>query len=205
MTKNYRDYREVHKELEPKENYTVEGYCALWEPYILLEVDNVPYYEQIHKEALDEADMSDIIFQLNHEGRVYARQSNNTLRVTTDNKGIYIKADLSSTEASRSIYEDIEKGLLNKQSWAFTVAEEYFDKETRTRHITKIKKVYDCSVVALASNTDTNIKISDKEERSRANYIDGVINKEKTEKNERARVEAEYIYLLKLNQMKGSI
>ena len=205
MTKNYRDYREVHKELEPKENYTVEGYCALWEPYILLEVDNVPYYEQIHKEALDEADMSDIIFQLNHEHRVFARVSNNTLEVTTDNKGIYIKADLSSKEDSRSIYEDIEKGLLNKQSWAFTVAEEYFDKETRTRHITKIKKVYDCSVVALASNTDTNIKVSSKEERSRANYIDGVINIEKTEKNERARVEAEYIYLLKLNQMKGSI
>ena len=47
--------------------------------------------------------------------------------------------------------------MINKMSWAFSVAEESYDRETHTRTILKIKKVYDVSAVSIPANGDTEI------------------------------------------------
>ena len=47
--------------------------------------------------------------------------------------------------------------MITKMSWAFTVAEESYDRETHTRTILKIKKVYDVSAVSIPANNDTEI------------------------------------------------
>ena len=59
----------------------VEGYATTFNaPYLLYEFeDGTKIYERIDAHALDSADMSDVIMQYDHEGRVFARQSNNTL------------------------------------------------------------------------------------------------------------------------------
>lgn len=198
MINNNRDYRET-KPLEPKDDYIIEGYCALFKPYLLMERDGLEYFEFIHPQALNGADMSDIVLQLDHIGKVYARTSNKSLQVTADSKGIFIRADLSKTESARQIYEEVSTGMLNKQSWAFTVEEEYYDSNTRTRNITKIKKIYDCAITAKPANPSTNLKAV---ERSSAQFLNGVIQKTQTELNERLKVE--YLYLLKLQQTKGN-
>lgn len=79
--------------------------------------------------------------QYDHSGRVYARNSNNTLKLTADDKGLLIAADLSKTELARGLYEDINAGMITKMSWAFTVAEDSYDRNTHTRTILKIKGV----------------------------------------------------------------
>lgn len=103
------------------------------------------------------ADLSDVIMQYDHTGRVYARNSNNTLKLTADTKGLLIAADLSKTELARGLYEDISAGMITKMSWAFTVAEDSYDRVTHTRTILKIKKVYDVSAVSAPANDGTSI------------------------------------------------
>ena len=119
--------------------------------------DGTKIYERIDAHALDGADMSDVIMQYDHEGRVFARQSNKTLILQPDYKGLKVAADLGKTDLARGLYQDIEAGMINKMSWAFSVAEESYDRETHTRMILKIKKVYDVSAVSIPANGDTEI------------------------------------------------
>lgn len=139
--------------------YYVEGYATTFDkPYLLYEIeDGTKFYERIDAHALDGADMSDVIMQYDHEGRVFARESNNTLILIPDHKGLLIAADLSKTDLARGLYQDIEAGMITKMSWAFTVSEESYDRATRTRTILKIKKVYDVSAVSIPANGDTEI------------------------------------------------
>jgi len=160
-------------------DHYVEGYATTFEPYELYECDGIKYYEQIDRNALEGADMSDVIFQYDHQGKVYARQSNKTLILEADDKGLLICADLSKSEAAREMYNEIETGLVTRMSWAFVVSEDSYDRDTRTRKILKIKKVYDVSAVSIPANNDTQI--------SARSYFDGVIEIEKRESLERKR------------------
>ena len=85
--------------------YYVEGYATTFDkPYLLYEFeDGTKFYERIDAHALDGADMSDVIMQYDHEGRVFARESNNTLILIPDHKGLLIAADLSKTEGCTKI------------------------------------------------------------------------------------------------------
>ena len=161
-------------------DYYVEGFATTFnKPYLLYELDGVKYYEEIDRHALDEADLSDVIMQYDHQGKVLARLSNGTLGLEPTEKGLFIYADLSKSQAAKELYEEIKNGLVTKMSWAFTVAEDEYDRETRTRTITKIKKVYDVSAVSIPANGDTDI--------SARSYVDGVIERERREALERRR------------------
>ena len=76
-------------------SYYVEGYAARYEPYVLYDLDDGPIYERFEPGCFDNCDMSDIIFQLNHQGTVMARQSNGTRIVEADGNGLFTAADLS--------------------------------------------------------------------------------------------------------------
>jgi len=179
MIPNEREYRNmsllVRKAEEGDEkNYRVEGYATTFDdPYELFSFEDITYYEKIDRHAFDEADMSDVIFQYDHEGMVYARQSNGTLVLDPDEKGLHIEADLSLTEEARKMYEAINTGLVVHMSWAFTVRESKYDTETHTRTITKVKKVYDVSAVSIPANPSTYI--------AARSYIEGEIEKERQE------------------------
>ena len=160
-------------------DFYVEGYATTFEPYELFEVDGIKYYEQVDRNAFIGADMSDVIMQYDHTGRVMARQSNGSLIIEPNDGGLFICADLSKSDASRSLYEDISQGLVTKMSWAFTIAEEEYDRDTRTRLIKRVNKVYDVSAVSIPANSDTLI--------SARSFFDGVIEEEKQELLERRR------------------
>lgn len=161
----------------------VEGYATTFgDPYVLWEYDGVQYKEVIDKNALAGADLSDVLFQYNHSGRVFARTKmkqgkSPTLLLEPQEKGLFVAADLGSTTEARKMYEDIDSGLIYRMSWAFTVEEDSYNRETHTRTITKIKKVYDVSAVDLPANPSTDI--------SSRSYFEGVIEKEQQELAER--------------------
>jgi len=140
-------------------DFYVEGYATTFDaPYLLYEFeDGTKIYERIDAHALDGADMSDVIMQYDHAGRVFARQSNKTLILVPDHKGLLVAADLGRTDLARGLYRDIEAGMINKMSWGFTVAEESYDRQTHTRTIIRIKKVYDVSAVSIPANSGTEI------------------------------------------------
>lgn len=163
--KQEREYRALAAPLSVQQaakridtDYYVEGYATTFDkPYLLYELDGVKFYERIDAHALDGADMSDVIMQYDHEGRVFARQSNKTLILVPDHKGLLVAADLGRTDLARGLYQDIDAGMITKMSWAFTVKEESYDRATHTRTILKIKKVYDVSAVSIPANGDTEI------------------------------------------------
>lgn len=149
-------------------DYYVEGYATTFnKPYLLYEFeDGTKIYERIDAHALDSADMSDVIMQYDHEGRVFARQSNGTLILQPDEKGLFIAADLGKTDLARGLHQDIEAGMITKMSWGFTVTEDSYDKLTHTRTILKIAKVYDVSAVSIPANGDTEISTRNAASRS---------------------------------------
>ena len=156
--------------------YYIEGYATTWDPYVLMEIGGITYYEKIARDAFAGADMSDIIMQYNHDGKVFARNSNGTLIVEPDDHGFFIAADLSRSAGAKELYNEIQEGLITKMSWAFTVSDESYDKDTRTRTINRVKKVYDVSAVSIPANSGTEI--------SARSYLNGVIEREKQELQE---------------------
>lgn len=143
--------------------FYVEGYATTFDvPYLLYDDGEIKIYEVIDRNALDGADLSDVILQFDHVGRVYARQSNGTLIIEPDSHGIFTAADLSRTAGAKELHSDIAAGMITKMSWAFTIAPngdsiEQQDATTYLRRIKKIKKVYDVSAVSIPANSDTEI------------------------------------------------
>ena len=198
--KNDREYRDMvlavaerAEETEETDEKRVEGYATTFdEPYTLFEDNEIIYREQIARTAFDNTDMSDVIMQYDHEGRVFARTGNNTLTVNPDDKGLFITADLGGTEIGRNLFEEIRGGYTNKMSFGFIVDA---DEELRTdaedgridilRTITGISKLFDVSAVSLPANEGTSISAST---RSR---IDGVIDEIRTERSEAEKLKLE--------------
>ena len=180
--KSDREYRMVSVEFRAKEEdeqkYIVEGYATTFnDPYVLYTYDGVDYKEEVDQRALDGADMDDVIFLYNHEGMVFARQSNGSLKLEVEEKGLRVWADLSLTEDSRRLYEAIKTGLVTQMSWAFTVEEDSYNEKEHLRKLLKIRKVYDVSAVSIPANPATDIS-------ARA-YFDGVIEEQRRRDLER--------------------
>lgn len=146
-------------------DYYVEGYASTFnDPYMLYKTfDDIEVWEVIDPDAFRDCDMSDVIYLYDHEGRVFARQSNGTLVVEPQLHGLFVAADLGSTSSSRSIYEDIAAGLITRMSWAFDPdwdsIEEIYDEDERkfTSIIHRVRKVYDVSCVSLPADPNTEI------------------------------------------------
>lgn len=172
--KSDRQYRSAVEFVPGNDEYIVEGYATTFnDPYVMYSYEGVDYKESIDRRALDGADMTDVIMQYDHQGKVYARMSNGTLTLTPDERGLKIRADLSKSAGARSLYEEIKEGLITKMSWAFTIDEEEYDRVNHERKIMRIKKVYDVSAVSIPANPGTDI--------SARSYFDGEIEKEKQE------------------------
>lgn len=143
--------------------FYVEGYASTFDdPYTLFEdEDGWRYVEIVEPTAFANADMSDVIMQYDHDGQVYARQSNGTLVVEPDAHGLFVAADLSRTTLSRQMWEQVESGLVTRMSWAFTIADETVERDEAnkvlTSRITAVRKVFDVSAVSRPADPNTAI------------------------------------------------
>lgn len=137
---------------------TVEGYAAIFEsPAVLYSYDGVDYREVIDRKAFSGAQMVDVVMNYNHQGKPVARTKNGTLQLRVDSTGLQIRADLSGTEEGRRLYEEIRGGYIDKMSFAFTVSEDSYDRDTHTRRILGIQRLYDVAAVDLPAYDATNI------------------------------------------------
>jgi len=174
-----REYRNMELRIADGEpNYKVEGYASTFDTYVLFSEDGIDYKERIDPNAFDGADMSDVVFRIDHEGPVYARTSAGSIELDIDSKGLHNVTDLSRTARSRAIFEEIAAGNYPQMSFAFTVAEDGYDRETHTRIIHRIAKVFDISPVSFPANPNTSLGV-----KTRA-YFDGVIEEERAERLE---------------------
>lgn len=169
-------------------NQPYELYRSSWDGYTYIVM------EQVDPKAFDDCDMSDVIMQYNHEGRVFARTSNGTMELDPDEHGLHVRANLGGTEIGRQLYEEIEGGYTDKMSFGFRVGKdkreetEERDEDNGTttvtilRTILTVSKLYDVSAVSIPANDGTSI--------SSRNFAEGVIDevrKEIAKREERER------------------
>lgn len=177
-----RQYRrnDAHPELtaveESDEKRVVGHACTFNDPYLLWRSDSgkIEIWEQVDPSAFNQCDMSDVIMQFDHTGRVLARTRNGTLTLAADSTGLRVEADLTKSALGPGVYEDIKNGILDRMSFGFKVRA---DKQERTsdelgntkliRTITDVEKLYDVSVVSIPANDGTDI--------SARSFCDGLI------------------------------
>lgn len=187
MKVNEREYRDftlavVNLEDQEEERKIVSGYASVFNtPYTLFEDDELVIQEQVSDKAFENADITDVIFQYNHEGRVFARVSNGTLKVVPDDKGLSIEADLGGTDIGNQLYQEIKGGYTTKMSYGYTVdgadwTESRLDdgRILELRTVTSVSKVYDVSAVSIPANNATSISVR--------NLSDGVIEQVRAER-----------------------
>lgn len=176
-----REYRAMTIAPTDDEQRVVEGDFSTYDtPYLLYSynIDGtvVEVWEEVKRGAFDDTELSDVIMQYDHTGRVFARKSNGTLELKLTETP-HMRANLGGTEIGRQLYEEIKGGYTTKMSFGFTVKD---DERVRTeentdgvrkikilRSIKAIKKLYDVSAVSLPANDQTSI--------SARSFSDGVL------------------------------
>ena len=203
MPSKEREYRSMelravkNGDMPTGDDYVVEGYATTFDDtYELFRDGNYIVMEKVDRDAFKDTDMSDVIFQIDHEGRVYARTRNDSLSLKIDEHGLKTRADLGLTESSRSVYEDISAGLYDRMSFAFTVNKDSYTEEERddgtvivTRTILGVGKLYDVSAVSFPANPNTDISARSKD------LIDGEIK----------RFEAERLHEKEINEKRAEV
>ena len=138
----------------------IKGYAAVYDS-----PETYDYTELIAKGAFDDADMSDVVLRYNHNDSfmVLARTRNKSLKLNVDDNGLFMDATLQNDITEhKNIFNAIKSGLIDKQSFAFSVAEDEYDYDTDTRVITKIGKVFDVSVVDQPFYNATDVSVASK-------------------------------------------
>ena len=159
--KDGREYRSLQNfalvpREEGSEEYRVKGTAVVFDtPTVLFVSDGIEYKEVIDRHAFDGCDLSDVIFNYNHGGKVVARLRNKTLALHVTERGLDMEAELSGTQAGRELYEEIDGGYIDKMSFSFSVREAKYDSVTRT--ITKFKKLSDVAAVDIPAYEQTSI------------------------------------------------
>jgi len=159
-----REYRKMELNIGEPDSYNVRGYATTFDTaYTLWDTPDFRIDEIVDAHAFDGCDMRDVIFQYDHEGRVFARTSNDTLQLTPDGHGLQVNAYLGGTKIGRNLYEEIKGGYTSKMSFGFHVEADEIKEEEKdgktiyTRTIKSINKLYDVSAVSLPANDGTEI------------------------------------------------
>ena len=139
----------------------LEGYAIVFNEETLIGDSKRGFREMIMPSALTNISMKDVPLKYNHMDNflVIARTKNGSLKLEVDDKGLKIRAELLDTQTNKDIYKMVQNGLLDKMSFAFTVASQEWDRsgDVPLRKITSIERLYDVSIVDLPAYEGTSI------------------------------------------------
>lgn len=168
MEQNKKEIRNISAEVTvDEESRKVEGYALLFN----VPSDGLDIEEIIEPGALDGViEKSNVFALLNHDERrgILARSKKGvgTLSLTVDGKGLRYRFDAPRTALGDELLEYLKRGEITESSFAFTVAEDVWEKkgETWKRTIKKIDKLYDVSPVYDAAYSKTTVYMRGKEQ-----------------------------------------
>lgn len=141
----------------------IEGYAITFDQPATHNYGGTKFTETIKTGSLAKTDMKDVPLRYNHNDNVMimARTRNKSLQLIIDEKGLKIIAELLDTQSNRDLYKGIKEGLIDKMSFAFTVADRgdkwTFGKTETVREVTNIAKLWDVSVVDTPFYDSTSI------------------------------------------------
>ena len=135
------------------------------------------FTEIIQRGALDNADMSDVRLLVGHDfSRLPLARTPKTLKLSLDEQGLLFEATLPDTEAGKEAFLAVQRGDIKGLSFAFTIPEggDSYNAETNTRRITRIAKLYECSLTAFPAYRETVVSAESRAVRQRlaSSYAD---------------------------------
>ena len=110
--------------------------------------------------ALERSD--DVVFLVNHDGLPLARTRSGTLKLTEDERGLYMETELDGSDPDvRSIVPKMKRGDLDKMSFAFIpTRDEWDDKGDKPKRTIKDLELHDVAIVTTPAYQGTEIGLS---------------------------------------------
>lgn len=170
ITPDTREYRSFPVEVRQEDNEHAAGWihgrAVVFNSPAVMYTDpetGIEYKEEVDRDAFSEAQMDDVILNVNHEGQALARTRNHTLELLLGEDGMDVDADLTKSQASRDALEAVQNGLLDKMSFAFVVAPDgdEYDAKTHKRTIRRISRLFDVSLVNFPAYEQTSVSARD--------------------------------------------
>ena len=173
----------MKKELE-RRAYTLEvraaedngQYMLSGRPIVYDALTDLGFFDEIiDKGALDNTDLKDVRFLVNHNtdmiplARSRRNNENSTMHLTADDEGLsldWVKLDVENNADARALYSAVKRGDISSMSFMFSVdgeAWENLDSEHPTRHITSIGTVVEVSAVTFPAYEQTEINTRNRE------------------------------------------
>ena len=126
------------------------------------------YDETILRGALDDTDLRDVRFLVNHNtdmiplARSRNNNANSTMQMEIDEDGMAIRVDLDTENNAdaRSLYSAVERGDITGMSFMFTVDKDSWDdleSDHPKRSIHSISRVFEVSAVTFPAYSSTSI------------------------------------------------
>ncbi len=127
--------------------------------------EDLGFTEYIERGALDKADMSNVVALLNHDSNYVLGRTGKNLVLEVDDIGLRFDIKATETAYTKDLIENMRNGLIDKCSFAFTIADEgdEWSKDENDRYIRRIRsinKLYDVSVVTTPAYQDTEVVLS---------------------------------------------
>lgn len=158
---------EVRAEEDEKHGHMLTG-----RPIVYNQRTNLGWYDEIIEAgALDNADLTDVMFLVNHNTSMIplARSRNNnensTMQLTVDEDGMLIRVDLDTENNAdaRSLYSAVSRGDISGMSFIFIADKDkdsWDDQDSKhpTRHIRSLRKVFEVSAVTFPAYAQTSIQ-----------------------------------------------
>lgn len=130
--------------------------------------DNGLFKETIDRGALDDCDLKDVKFLVNHDinmiplARSRNNNKNSTMQLSPCDEGMDIRVnlDVENNSVAKALNSAVEREDLSGMSFMFTIdGEEWegLDSDYPTRHITKISKVFEVSAVTFPAYEGTTL------------------------------------------------
>ena len=133
------------------------------------------FEEEIARGALDETDLTDVRFLVNHNtdmiplARSRRNNGNSTMQMRVDQDGLFlekVELDVENNADARALYSAISRGDVSGMSFMFSVEEEewdYSNEDYPKRTITRIGSVVEVSAVTFPAYDSTYIDARSKE------------------------------------------
>lgn len=130
-----------------------------------------PFDEMIAPGALDDTDLTDVRFLVNHNfdmiplARSRRNNGNSTMKLSVDSDGLsldFVKLDVDNNADARALYSAVGRGDMDGMSFCFSIEDdewEGLESEHPKRTIKKIGSIVEISAVTLPAYADTHIEI----------------------------------------------
>lgn len=145
-------------------------------PVVYNSVTDMGYYDEIIESgALNETDLTDVRFLVNHDtkmiplARSRRNNGNSTMQLSVDELGLnidYISLDVENNSTSRALYSAVERADISGMSFMFSIDDEEWENlesDHPTRRIKKIGTIVEVSAVTFPAYDSTMIDARSKE------------------------------------------